>query len=161
MKFFLLLIVTVALVFGVTTGQAMAADQMPCLQSDCDPPAPPPPPPPPGTPDYTPVGWHDYITAAGIVHGWTCDANDFNYGLDVHIYVDGGYVGKAWAGEFANEGVAQNCGGNWFHAYNFRIPDWLRDGQSHSLVEYAINICGSSCTAGNPPLAGTGQWFNI
>jgi hypothetical protein len=129
-------------------------------------PPPPPPPPPPGTPDYAPYGWHGDITPDGYILGWACDPNDFNYPIFVHFYADNGrgwhgYMGQTQAGGWWNEGVAGACGGNPWHGYSFRIPDWIRNGEGYQLYSYAINICGSYCEQGNPRQSGAGAIFGF
>lgn len=131
-----------------------------------NPPPPPPPPPPPDTPDYQAYGWHGEITESGVVRGWACDPNDFNYAIDVHFYADNGrgwhgYIGQTQAGGWWNWGVADACGGNPWHGYEFRIPDWIRNGEGYQLYSYAINICGSSCYQGNPRQQGDGAIFGF
>jgi hypothetical protein len=131
-----------------------------------NPPPPPPPPPPPDTPDHQAYGWHGEITESGVVRGWACDPNDFNYPIHVHFYADNGrgwhgYIGQTQAGGWWNWGVADACGGNPWHGYEFRIPDWIRNGEGYQLYSYAINICGSSCYQGNPRQYGDGAIFGF
>jgi hypothetical protein len=138
-----------------------------CAGKDqCWDPPPPPPPPPPNTPDYAAYGWHGDITPDGHIRGWACDPNDFNYPIFIHFYADNGrgwhgYIGQTQAGGWWNEGVAQACGGNPWHGYTFRIPDWIRNGEGYQVYSYAINICGSACEQGNPRQSGDGAIFGF
>ena len=154
----------VALVVVPAAGAALPAPPECLTDTYCPPP--PPPPPPPGTPDYAPYGWHGDITPDGYIRGWACDPNDFNYPIDVHFYANNGrgthvYMGSDQAWDWWNEGVAGVCGGNPWHGYYFRIPDWIRNGETWQVYSYAINICGSSCYQGNPQQSGDGALFSF
>jgi RHS repeat-associated protein len=109
-----------------------------------------------------PSGWFDDVNANGHATGWTCDADDFNAQLTVHFYADG-YpgAGGTWVGwTTASQhwpSVAGQCGNNPWHGFIFAVPDSLRDGQSHALYAYAVNV-GS----GNDVwLGGTPQPFTL
>lgn len=168
----LALVLALAATIGATAANAEAGD--PPLRPDlCDgaecgqppppppPPAPPPapPPPPPPEPSYLPIGWLDAVDAEGTAYGWTCDPNNFAAPLEVHFYVDGGtFVGAAIADGLREPAVAGNCGGHAHHGFAFSLPVAIRDGQSHALSAYAINI---GPPASNPILAGSPQWFQL
>ncbi|MBX9906727.1 hypothetical protein K2X96_02415 [Patescibacteria group bacterium] len=113
--------------------------------------------PPPPTP-AAPIGYHDGISCSQV-WGWTCDPNNYNTPLSVHVYRDGPaggggiYVGQSVANLHRGD-LAGVCGGNAYHAYS--VPIALPDTASHSFYVYAIDE-GSHGNAGNPLLGGSPQ----
>jgi hypothetical protein len=118
-------------------------------------------PPPPS--NKTPVGYFDVINSGGIAGGWTCDADGFAQALSVHFYLDGPsggggrFIGATTANVGREVGVAGQCGGNANHGFAFALPDSLKDGKTHTLYAYAINIPSGY----NPPLSGSPKTFNL
>ena len=102
------------------------------------------------TPVNNPVGFHDLSDCTQTV-GWTCDADDYNAALTVHLYEGATFLGSAVANIGREPGVAAACGGNANHGFSFTTPASLKDGAPHSITAYAINI-GSG--TGNPALGG-------
>jgi hypothetical protein len=161
----LLVICFSALVLVIATGGSAAAGNGPalCDGAECGPQPPPPPPPPgppppPPQPSYLPIGWFDTVDGEGTAYGWTCDPNDFGAALEVHFYADGPaggggvFIGKTSANTAREAAVGGNCGGNSSHGFVFPLPVSVRDGGSHSLYAYAINI---GPDASNPLLSGS------
>jgi len=115
-------------------------------------PTPTPIPPPPTNPPSTPKGFLD-SSSCTVSSGWTCDADNYNQTLAVHFYVDGPagtgtFIGATTASVGRETGVGNACGGNANHGFSFVTPQNLKDGRSHSVYAYAINIGPS----GNNPL---------
>lgn len=144
-------------------GDAPAGPDL-CDGALCGQPPPPPPPPgsPPPAPSYVPLGWFDMVDAEGTAFGWACDANDFGAALEIHFYaeapagVGGTFIGAATANAGREAAVGSNCGGNPYHGFVFNLPASQRDGRSHALYAYAINI---GPAAGNPLLSGSPRTY--
>lgn len=144
-------------------GDAPAGPDL-CDGALCGQPPPPPPPPgsPPPAPSYVPLGWFDMVDAEGTAFGWACDANDFGAALEIHFYaeapagVGGTFIGAATANAGREAAVGSNCGGNPYHGFVFNLPVSQRDGRSHALYAYAINI---GPAAGNPLLSGSPRTY--
>ncbi len=104
-----------------------------------------------------PKGWHDGSDCNSSV-GWACDADDYNQALDIHFYRDGPFgsggvfIGNVSAFQPREAAVGAACGGNPNHGFVFNTPDSLKDGISHSIYAYAINI---GAAAPNPLLSGS------
>ena len=101
--------------------------------------------------DGEPIGYTDQppITTCDWLVGWTCDPEDFNQPLDVHVYdgpygQGGTYLGMTVANVAREPGVAALCGGNADHGFTFAIPASLKDGTDHEYHAYAINIGSTS-----------------
>jgi hypothetical protein len=107
-------------------------------------------------PSYVPIGWFDTIDGEGTAHGWTCDANDYGAALQVHFYDGGAFIGAATANSWREQAVADNCGGNPYHGFVFHLPASVRDGRSHVVYAYAINI-GPGWV--NPNLSGSPRTY--
>ncbi|MFZ2455588.1 MAG: CARDB domain-containing protein [Candidatus Altiarchaeia archaeon] len=92
----------------------------------------------------TPKGYFDGADC-GSVAGWACDPNDYSQALSVHFYADGpagtgSFIGSATADQPGDAGVAAQCGGIAGHGFGFLLPASLKDGVSHTIYAYAINI---------------------
>ncbi len=98
-----------------------------------------------GEATYNPVGNLEGGTCAAIT-GWTCDGDNYNASLRVDFYADGPAgtgtgLGSATANLPRETAVANQCGGNPNHGFSFTIPaNSLRDGRSHNIYAYGINI---------------------
>lgn len=111
------------------------------------------PTPSPRATSITPIGYHD-ASSCSVSTGWTCDGNDFAKALSVHFYADGPagvgtFIGSTTANGAREIGVANVCGGNSAHGFSFNTPASLKNGSSHRIYAYAINI---GPTGSNPIL---------
>jgi hypothetical protein len=110
----------------------------------------------------TPKGYHDGSDCSQSV-GWACDADNYNQALDIHFYRDGPaggggtFIGSVSASQPREAGVGAECGGNSNHGFIFATPDSLKDGNSHAIYAYVINI-GSGTT--NPLLTNSPKTIN-
>ena len=109
------------------------------------PPAPPPPPPPPPPGEHNPKGWLDGVDETGVALGWTCDPDSYSAALDVRLFLDGppgsgSFLGITTANLTREPAVGDVCGGVRNHGFRFTLPDSVRDGQTHSLYAYAVNV---------------------
>jgi len=124
---------------------------------------PPPPPPPPPSGGHDPKGNLDGVEAgSAVAYGWTCDPDAYGAALDVRFYMDGApgtgsFLGTTTAGATREQAVADQCGGSSGHGFSFSLPDSVRDGQSHSLYAYAVNVGDGS----NAQLAGSPKAFQV
>jgi len=111
--------------------------------------------------NMVPVGWLDSADC-DVVKGWTCDANDYGAQLDVHLYEGGGYLVGTLLGvvkaDVYRADLLGVCGGNGYHGFNFVVPDLLKDGKSHDVYAYAINVPRND--NGNPLLNGAPRTIN-
>ncbi|MEK7603668.1 MAG: hypothetical protein AAB461_00930, partial [Patescibacteria group bacterium] len=113
----------------------------------------PTPTPAPGDP----IGFLEE-TNSSIIKGWTCDRDNFNQPLQVHFYADepagtGAFIGSVIA-DINRSDLASSCGGNTFHGFSFETPVLIKNGRSHPIYAYAINIFG---IAGATKLSGSGS----
>lgn len=107
----------------------------------------------------SPKGWLDGVDCDHIV-GWTCDADNYNVPLDVHIYADAG-PGQAGVSAFISgtankereQAVGDACGGRRYRGFDIKTPDVLKDGNQHILFAYALDPQGGV----NPQLSGSGK----
>lgn len=101
------------------------------------------------TPAPTPKGEHSALNCTDT-RGWACDASDYTQPLAIHFYKDGPvssggtFLGSVVANSPREAGVATACGGNANHGFVFNLPASMRDGRSHSVYAYAINIGSGS-----------------
>ena len=98
-----------------------------------------------------------YLDAAdcNAFAGWTCDADSYSTPLTVHFYADGPagsgtFIGPTLAGNARETAVGTQCGGNVNHGFSMATPASLKDGKSHSIYAYAINVPSGT----NPLLIG-------
>jgi hypothetical protein len=92
----------------------------------------------------SPKGNHESWTCDSTA-GWTCDPSDFSREIDVRFFPDGAPatgkpIGTVTAGRIRGTAVAGQCGGKANHGFVFLTPDTLKDGQSHTLHAYGVNI---------------------
>ena len=93
---------------------------------------------------HNPVGHTDVLNCDSL-QGWTCDANDYNAPIYFQLY-SGAEKGKGGnlvvnsLASVARPDVAPVCGGNPNHGFSVPIPPALKDGKSHKLFVYGINI---------------------
>ena len=109
-----------------------------------------------------PKGFHDGSDCSQSA-GWACDADNYNQALDIHFYRDGPaggggtFIGSVSANQPREAGVGAECGGNSNHGFVFTTQASLKDGNSHTIYAYAINI-GSGTT--NPLLTNSPKTIN-
>jgi hypothetical protein len=115
-----------------------------------------------GTSGSTPKGWHDSSNCTAS-YGWTCDADNYSQAIEVHFYKDGPvggtgvFIGSTLANQTREAAVGAECGGNPNHGFVFNTPDSLKDGQTHTIYAYAINL---GPAGGNPVLSGSPKTIN-
>jgi hypothetical protein len=93
--------------------------------------------------NQAPTGYFDYAKCDNFA-GWACDADDYSKTLEVHFYYDGPvgsgkFAGSVTANAAREAAVGNECGGNTAHGFKMPPPDFLKDGQSHTIYAYAIN----------------------
>lgn len=104
-----------------------------------------------------PKGWLDRADCNSI-SGWTCDADNYSQPLNVHLYKDGpadsgtGITGDITANQSRESAVGAECGGNSNHGFSYDTPNSLKDGLTHFIYAYGINIGGgnNSLLSGSP-----------
>lgn len=85
-----------------------------------------------------------------VISGWTCDANDYNASIDVHIYDGVAGVGTIVANGKADrersdlKTAANTCNSTTAHGFEFSTPASLKDGKEHTIYAYGINIPASN-----------------
>ena len=110
-----------------------------------------------------PIGYLDKVENCNNIIGWTCDPDDFNAVVDVHLYKDGpvGAGGSLLAIVKANvqreSAVGNLCGGNSTHGFSFPLPNSLKDGKQQKIYAYGINL---GTPANNVELKGTPITFS-
>ena len=93
-----------------------------------------------------PIGNFDGVNNCQNVYGWTCDSDDFNKAIDVHLYKNGPVgAGGVLLGIFKADmqrgsQVGALCDGNNNHGFSFALPADLKDGTSKKIYAYSINI---------------------
>ncbi|MEK6914549.1 MAG: putative metal-binding motif-containing protein [Nanoarchaeota archaeon] len=93
-----------------------------------------------------PYGDLDGVNNCQNVYGWACDPDNFNQGIDVHLYKDnpveaGGVLLEIVKADMQREPqVGIQCGGNNYHGFSFTLPADIKDGTNHKIYAYAINI---------------------
>lgn len=101
---------------------------------------------------WAPKGYQDGISCTALT-GWTCDPDNYNSALSVHVYSPNTSVppavGVTTANLPAEIGVQNACGGVNAHRFSFPIPASQIDGTVKQFTAYAINIGNGA----NPPLA--------
>ncbi len=111
-------------------------------------------------------GYLDGVNGSCAAWGWVCDKSNYASSTQVHFYVDSdsfqNYAGYTTANinrpDLVSAGV---CGGYANHGYSFDIPAQYKDGQTHNLYAYGINIGkDSSSVFLNSMLIGSPKQFN-
>lgn len=91
----------------------------------------------------SPTGRLD-VSTCDVSLGWACDADNYNSPLDVHFWDgpagSGVFLGMTSANQTREAGVGAQCGGNPYHGFVFNTPAALKDGTTHTIYAYAINI---------------------
>ena len=104
---------------------------------------------------YLPKGWLDAVDCNSF-RGWTCDPDNYAAAIDVHFYKDGPagtgtFIGSTTANQPREQAVGAECGGYTNHGFVFNTPASVKDGLSHTIYAYAINIPSGP----NPQLSGS------
>lgn len=107
----------------------------------------------------SPVGYLDGASCS-IISGWTCDADNYDQPIGVHLYADGpagtgAFIGSTIANVYRGDLISANvCGGKPYHGFSFATPALVKNGRPHSIYAYGLNIGGSSA---NTQLTWSGQ----
>ena len=96
---------------------------------------------PPSPPAADPKGWLNWANCDSI-GGWACDESDYNQPIEVHIYDGNNFLVSTTANIYAEQDVCNECGGNCNHRFQISLPSGLRDGNTHQIEAYGINIGG-------------------
>ena len=86
-----------------------------------------------------PIGNLD-VVSCDTTAGWTCDVDNYNQPLEVHLYNGASYSVKGTANISREAAVAAECGGVSAHGFAIPTPDRLKDGTNKSINTYGINI---------------------
>jgi hypothetical protein len=106
--------------------------------------------------NYPPEAYFDAADCSSF-SGWACDQDDYSKSLAVNFYGDGPagqgtFVGSSIANNRREQGVTDLCDGNASHGFSFVTPANLKDGKSHKIYAYAINIpAGENLLLANSP----------
>jgi hypothetical protein len=102
---------------------------------------------------YAPIGWLGASDCTSST-GWACDPDNYNQPLEIRFYRDGPagigpfdigpvdigvFIGSVSANQ-PDSAAGEQCGGNSNHGFSFPTPASLKDGISHTIYAYAINI---------------------
>lgn len=101
-----------------------------------------------------PIGRLDSVSADGMVSGWAVDHSNSDRSIPVHIYVDGKFVAQVEAAD-ARPDVNQALGIVGAHGFHWQLPDSYRDGKSHVVSVYGIDLQGVN----NAQLSGSNKTF--
>ena len=94
-----------------------------------------------------PVGYLDSASCTSF-SGWTCDADKFSQTLKVQFYDGSTYIGETTANQTRVD-LEPLCGGTNNHGYTYTTPSSLKDGKSHSISAFAINILPDGTVGGS------------
>ncbi len=98
-----------------------------------------------------PIGYLDGISSDGKIFGWAIDNDNNSQAVKVHLYFD---KNAGTAGASPVEATAGDYRGDvGTHAFNFQIPNQLKDGQYHQVWAWAIDLSDNAYNAillGNP-----------
>lgn len=112
-----------------------------------------------------PVGTLDLISS-GVAQGWTFDGSVSSSAISVQFYVDipagqggsyAGYAGNAYTTQIRTD-VNNLFGISGTHGFAWTIPAKYRDGKTHTLYAYGIDL---SNAGPNPMLSGSGKTFRL
>src|SRR3989338_8073577 len=107
-----------------------------------------------GAVDTTPSGYFDFADCS-ILAGWAYDPDNVGTPLSVHLYKDGpagtGTFVSAYTADAPRPDVNGVLGVPGNYGFSVLTPDSLKDGVSHDLYIYAIDISGGA----NPSLIGS------
>lgn len=86
-----------------------------------------------------PVGHLEEINADLIVRGWTLDLDVPNQALTAHLYIDGQLV-EGIQTSILRPDVNTTYGVTGNHGFTWAIPAQYRDGRTHAIAVYGINL---------------------
>jgi hypothetical protein len=104
-----------------------------------------------------PTGSLDGVNGSNQIFGWASDPDNSDVAIDVHLYIDknAGESGAAPILVRANQFRA-DVGS---HAFNWDIPSNFKDGQTHTVWAWGIDLADP--VNNNGPLPGSPKTFNI
>ncbi len=110
------------------------------------------------------TGYLDMITPDGYLLGWAIDLDHKDQAVSIHIYLDGpagsGQYLTAMAADSSRPDVNVVMGASGNHGFRYRIPDSLRDGNSHSVYVHVIDLDDTTGHS-NSLLVKSGQRFAL
>lgn len=85
------------------------------------------------------------VINAGLITGWACDGDSYSTALDIKLYKDatierGGVLVGTYPANVNRPDLSRYCGNTANHGYSIPIPDSLKDGKTHPIYAYAVNI---------------------
>ncbi len=91
-----------------------------------------------------PYGNHEGTNSTNCTtSGWVCDADNFNQAVDIHFY-DGPccnkMIGATTANSYRGDFSSSTCGNTYNHGFTYTLPNSYKDGQTHTVYAYGINI---------------------
>ncbi len=107
---------------------------------------------------HPPVGYFDNITTDGLALGWAYDPDQSVTSIPVHFYIDGTYAGQTTTNT-SRPDVNQAFGITGNHGYSWSIPNSYRNGVTHQMSVYGIDIGGNGST--NSQLTNSPRSFNL
>jgi len=96
-----------------------------------------------------PVGNVDSIDVMGTMKGYAVIPSKGSDFLQVRIYRDGNENVGTLIGTVTANGTFGPYGAK--HGFTFQLPDAVRDGNSHSIYAYAVDLEGDTFVLGNSP----------
>jgi len=102
-----------------------------------------------------PEGWFDFITPE-YAWGWACDPSHIDEGapsIEIELYDEAGdFLGSVTPNIYAEQPVADRCGGAHNRSFQFKLPASLQDSNRHTIYAFTENADGSgrSLIGGGP-----------
>ncbi len=93
---------------------------------------------------HEPDGGINALSDCELVKGWTCDADDYASALTVEIREGSTVLATRTANILRGPAVADECGGNAAHGFEWTVPATLKNGVPRTLTAYARHSDGSS-----------------
>lgn len=108
----------------------------------------------PSSSNRPPFGYLEAMSADGTLYGWALDPDHKSVAINVHVYVDGKFVGGVGTSLLRPDvNSAYGTSGN--HGFALRLPSHVRDGVRHSVVAYGIDSSDIAPNAALTNLVGT------
>jgi len=104
-----------------------------------------------GSSSSSPWGWLDSVSSAGLASGWSCDGDDNGASIYVKVYADGAFVAQVTANLDRPDVAAATwaCNGTGNHGYAFQLPNYLLNGQAHTVSVVAVDVDSSGRVVGS------------